>query len=354
MTDHYATLEVPRDASASDIKRAYRKLALKWHPDKNSDNQQIAEEKFKEVGQAYEVLSDPRKRQIHDAGGDQNDPFHGSGAGFSAGAVDPHDLFRQFFGEGFEGMFGGDRFGEQQQRQAPRFDQIPPQTHVVIKGLHSQPGLNNCRGQVQGYSEGHNRYTVMVRTDGGMFGQQLAAIHVSPSHVLQLVEGVELTGIANQPALNGQHGRVIDFDSRTQRYVVEVHGRRVALAPSKVKLPEGTRAMIQGLQSETQYNHRWGCIQHVDGQHERYTVQIGAEQHLRLRFENCVVGGDAACGAKSARRRNDRSLALQWGIGIGGVALALWGARKLGARRLVNLFFLLVLLRTGSAGFMVF
>ena len=62
MTDHYATLEVPRDASASDIKRAYRKLALKWHPDKNTERPELAEKKFKEISDAFQLLNDPDKR----------------------------------------------------------------------------------------------------------------------------------------------------------------------------------------------------------------------------------------------------------------------------------------------------
>ena len=58
MVDYYSILDVPRTASASEVKKAYRRLALKWHPDKNPDNQEEATKKFKEISEAYEVLSD--------------------------------------------------------------------------------------------------------------------------------------------------------------------------------------------------------------------------------------------------------------------------------------------------------
>eukprot|EP01083_Nonionella_stella_P298024 1011861_1 len=67
--DYYEILGVDKDVDQKAIKKAYRKLALKWHPDRNRDNQKEAEQKFKEIGQAYEVLSDPRKRKAYDNGG---------------------------------------------------------------------------------------------------------------------------------------------------------------------------------------------------------------------------------------------------------------------------------------------
>jgi len=60
--DFYKILGVERNASVEDIKKAYRKLALKWHPDRNLKNKEKAEEKFKEIGEAYSVLSDPKKK----------------------------------------------------------------------------------------------------------------------------------------------------------------------------------------------------------------------------------------------------------------------------------------------------
>ena len=70
MPDHYRILGLQRDASEADIKKAYRTLALKWHPDKNPDNKDLAEKKFKEIGNAFKVLSDPNDRAHFDRYGD--------------------------------------------------------------------------------------------------------------------------------------------------------------------------------------------------------------------------------------------------------------------------------------------
>ena len=98
--DFYQTLGVSRDATDSEIKKAYRKLAVKYHPDKNPDNLE-AEEKFKEISAAFDILKDPDKRRKYDQFG--HDAFRG---GQSAGGVDPFDLFRDAFGGGGSGGFG--------------------------------------------------------------------------------------------------------------------------------------------------------------------------------------------------------------------------------------------------------
>lgn len=65
-TNYYEVLQLPRNSSDADIKKAYRKLAMKWHPDKNPDNTEEAAIKFQEIGEAYDVLSDTQKRAIYD------------------------------------------------------------------------------------------------------------------------------------------------------------------------------------------------------------------------------------------------------------------------------------------------
>ena len=115
--DYYEILGVGRDVDAEDIRKAYRKLAVKYHPDKNPGDKH-AEEKFKELGEAYEALSDPQKRAAYDQYGHAAfDPRQRAGradrGGFGGPGNfhDPFDIFREVFGAGgggiFESIFGG-------------------------------------------------------------------------------------------------------------------------------------------------------------------------------------------------------------------------------------------------------
>ena len=107
--DYYEVLEVARTASADELKKSYRKLAVKFHPDKNAGDKG-AEEKFKEIGEAYDVLSDPEKRAAYDRFGHA---AFAQGGGVPRGGHDPFDIFREVFGGAaggggiFEQFFGG-------------------------------------------------------------------------------------------------------------------------------------------------------------------------------------------------------------------------------------------------------
>jgi molecular chaperone DnaJ len=111
--DYYEILLVERMASSEEIKKSYRKLAVKYHPDKNPGDK-AAEEKFKELSEAYEILSDPQKRAIYDQHGHAAFDRR-AGGGFARGGGgfhDPFDIFREVFGGGgniFDDLFGGGR-----------------------------------------------------------------------------------------------------------------------------------------------------------------------------------------------------------------------------------------------------
>lgn len=129
MVDYYKVLEVPRNVSEAEIKKAYKKLALRWHPDKNPDNPDESNRRFKEISEAYEVLSDEKKRRIYDQYGKEGllnngaDRYHQSSrhrrhngggihdefdifGGFPFTFRDPEEVFREFFGGSpFEEIF---------------------------------------------------------------------------------------------------------------------------------------------------------------------------------------------------------------------------------------------------------
>ncbi|XP_057801249.1 uncharacterized protein LOC131016547 isoform X1 [Salvia miltiorrhiza] len=117
--DYYKILQVDRSAKEDDLKKAYRKLAMKWHPDKNPNNKKEAEAKFKTISEAYDVLSDPQKRAVYDQYGEEglkgqmpppdaggfSGMRDGGGASFRFNPRNPDDIFSEFFG--FSSPFGG-------------------------------------------------------------------------------------------------------------------------------------------------------------------------------------------------------------------------------------------------------
>uniref|UniRef100_A0A1D1XHV4 DnaJ subfamily B member 4 n=1 Tax=Anthurium amnicola TaxID=1678845 RepID=A0A1D1XHV4_9ARAE len=138
--DYYRILQVDKSAKEEDLKKAYRKLAMKWHPDKNPHNKKEAEAKFKQISEAYEVLSDSQKRAVYDQYGEEGlkgqvpppgaggPSFFPTGDGHTAFRFNPRsadDIFTEFFGfsSPFAGMGGGGMPGGL--RGGSRFDGVP-------------------------------------------------------------------------------------------------------------------------------------------------------------------------------------------------------------------------------------
>jgi len=135
--DYYEILQVSRDATGAEIKKAYRKLALKYHPDKNQGDKE-AEEKFKLINEAYGVLSDEEKRAIYDRYGKEG--LERNGAGFNAQSMDDiMDIFNSMFG----GAFGG--FGS---RRETRERQLYPMDIEVELELEFNEAVFGCKKEI--------------------------------------------------------------------------------------------------------------------------------------------------------------------------------------------------------------
>lgn len=140
--DYYEVLGVPKDADEAALKKAYRKLAIKYHPDKNPDNKE-AEEKFKEAAEAYDVLSNPEKRAKYDKFGHSMGPQGfgegGPGGGFySSGGMSMEDIFANFgdiFGGGFGHMGGFESAGGRTRKRQRRGSDLRIKVKLSLKDI---------------------------------------------------------------------------------------------------------------------------------------------------------------------------------------------------------------------------
>ena len=194
MSDFYKLLSVPRDASENDVKKAYRKLAMELHPDRNKGHD--AEERFKEVTEAYEVLRDPQKRAAYDRYGDAAFTRGGRGGGGAQGfhhvdLAEALQIFmRDFGGGGFDSIFGGGQRarGEARRGQDLRVEVTLSMAEVATGAkrnlkIRTQAACDGCSGS--GAKKGTSPVTCTTcrgmgevqRTAQSMFGQ---FVSVSP------------------------------------------------------------------------------------------------------------------------------------------------------------------------------
>lgn len=193
-TDYYDILGVSKTATADEIKKAYRKQALEWHPDRHAgSDKEAAEKRFKEINEAYQVLSDSKKKTMYDqygtASGPAGNPFAGGGNPFGQGSPftytysseggnpfgnadfgDPFDIFESFFG-------GGNPFGGQRRQQIPRYS-IDLDFMEAVKGVSKEVSINGKKRKIKipaGIYEG-------ARIN---FGDFTLSVNIKPSKIFE-------------------------------------------------------------------------------------------------------------------------------------------------------------------------
>lgn len=221
MVNYYEVLGLHQNASQEDIKKAYRKLALKWHPDKNPYHKEEAEKKFKAVAEAYEVLSDPQKRSLYDR--PVKEPRHrgrGAAGGFTHSPFDfdfvfrsPEEIFREFFG-GMD-IFAHDFFDNQ-------FDDDNNEGETRTT-LHGPLGLFSGFGAFANF--GFNTFGPGLHTmvSSRSFGDDSSGTHNfrSVSTSTEMINGRRIT--TRKIIENGQERVEIEEDGQLKS--IKVNGR---------------------------------------------------------------------------------------------------------------------------------
>jgi len=286
--DYYKTLGVDKKADTDTIKKAYRKLALKWHPDRNVGKQsESAEKKFKEINQAYEVLSDPEKRRKYDAGGfDMSEPNF----------TNAEDIFKRFFGRerGFGNMFQGfdmngngpegiftmdfsdmGPFQDSRMKGFPnsRMSQprVKPQgplangTKVSIYGLSKKKEHNKKTGTITGYNHVTKRFVLTLDDD--------SMISLQGKNMMQLIS-VLITG---NNVYHGQKAKVDGYLDDRQLVICKIQGRKAATAGlprTQLLLGNGTTVRLEGLKGAAHLNGKWGTVTQWNADKERYMIKL--------------------------------------------------------------------------------
>jgi len=315
--DYYKVLGVPRNADEKQIKRAYRKLAVKHHPDKNPKDPKSAEERFKKVGEAYEVLSDEKKRRTYDQFG--KDGLKGGSGGM--GGFNAHDIFKAFFshgdpfgdddGFGFGSGMGGMRFnfggpgmggmgghghsgfggfpgmggfgGFPQRRQKKRSAPSPiPEKTTVYTGNLSSAKFNNLQGKIVSFTG--DRFVV----DISAYGLGKDHVSIKPMNICQMVKVMTHSLSAEQ--FNDVEVQTVGYADKHERVRCQFpDGSIKALKPENILIPDGTIVHLENL-SHDSMNGRWGTITTWISDKGRYEVKIqNSERTFKVKPSNVFL-----------------------------------------------------------------
>jgi curved DNA-binding protein CbpA len=289
-SDYYEILGCPRSASDAELKKAYRKLAVKWHPDKNPDNEE-ATKNFQKVSEAFATLSDPKKRQMYDQYGEEGaraadqmgenggggfpGGFGGFGGGRPGGGVqhmsqeEAAEFFAHAFGGGdpFGGMFGG--MGGMGGMGGPSI-RFQSSRGGGFGGMGGDPFMDMLGGLGGGMGG-------MGGQRGGMAGMRQQSMPTMATKQYDVIPNgtiVSLKGLVNAAIHNGDRGVIKQYIPTSKRYVVELEDEDETLSVRPENLLQHVHVKIRDIQSQPELNEQTGTIITWCPNKGRYNIYI--------------------------------------------------------------------------------
>ena len=274
--NYYQILGLDKNADENQIKKAYKKLAIKYHPDKNPNNKE-AEEKFKTICEAYSILSDKDKKEQYDRFGKQ-----GMNSNFSYNThINPDEIFNMFFRSDPFNDFESRVFNNISNNRFRKFnenkiDVISNGTKVLIKDLINSKELNNCIGIIKDYDIHKKKY--LIRTCN-------KDIFIKDDNFIQLLK-VTVHNLKSNSFLNGINTNVIDYVNG--RYVVDLNRKRFSLTNENLIVYKNCNVKIVNLKSNNNINGKRGLIINFDWVSNRYVIKISNSLILKIKLENIL------------------------------------------------------------------
>ncbi|CAK9003905.1 unnamed protein product [Durusdinium trenchii] len=324
-SDYYEVLGVHRDASESEITKAYRKLALKHHPDRNLDRKEEAEDEFKRLAEAYDVLNDPEKRKKYDQFGKEGLQGGDSGAGVSP---EQAEMFFNLFGGGRPSqgttrvVFSGPG-GESMDVDGINLSDIFMSMGLGgmgmggmngMGGLGGMGGMNGMGGMSGMGSMGGMGGLGGMGSFGGMGGMGQA--HRASSRTYGTIKAGEMVivhSLNKAKEHNGKRGHVGGFDPQRCRYEIRLEdGPVIHVRPENIT--QQSTVTIHGLNSKPELNGKTAQIVSFDPATKRYVVLVNAGSAapviVSLQGGNCILKPGTAvrlCGLSKAQLNGSRA-----------------------------------------------
>ena len=292
--NYYEVLGVSKDADENQIKKSYRKLAMKYHPDKNKNNKEKAEKAFKKVGEAYGVLSDKEQRQKYDQFGKE---------GLQDGPqINPNDIFQAFFGgnspfgnmSGFQQQFhSGNGFHRQTFFMSSSNNSMPDlfniqnisrrkkfvlsdNTKIIVRDLKSTPSKNGTIGKVYDFDRNNNRYIVILDNND--------LLSLKKKNILVICKIIHIS--------TGHSGKIIGYKKNKYNIMIEHNNKSIKLNNLSIEdiiVDSGNLIEIVNVKSRPELNGEYGIIQYYDTINKRYTIKLEDGKQIKLKIGNVFI-----------------------------------------------------------------